>query len=120
MEKYLFEDLNPKMQGIANGFLFARTANIETKQTYDRCKDAVIDNFGADADIIMSPLCKVTIRTAIKDTTDWRTAFVQLASIMASTEVEMKEAIKGATNNVTATTIRVEEPKARKPKKGGR
>ena len=120
MLKFLFEGISPKLQGIANGFLFARTANIETKYTYDRCKDVVVDTFGADADIIMSPSCKIAIRTACKDTIDWRTAFVELAKIMASTDDEMKEATKRCTNNVTATTIRVEEPKPRKPKKGGR
>ena len=120
MLKFLFEGISPKLQGIANGFLFARTANIETKQTYDRCKDAMVDNFGSDADIIMSPLCRIQIRTAVKDTTDWRTAFVQLAKIMAATDEETEQAVKGATNSVTATTIRVEEPKPRKPKKGGR
>jgi hypothetical protein len=117
MGKYLFEELSVKMQGIANGFLFARTANIETKQTYDRCKDAVVDNFGADADIIMSPSCKITVRTACKDTIDWRTAFVALSEIMAATDDEMKQATKRCTNNVTATTIRVEESKARKAKR---
>jgi hypothetical protein len=120
MEKYLFEDLTNKLQGIANGFLFSRARNIEAKQAYDCCKDAVVDNFGSDAEIIMSPSCRIQIATACKDTIDWRTAFVNLAAIMASTDDEQKQATKGCTNGVTATTIRVIEPKARKPKKGGR
>jgi len=118
MQKYLFEEITPKLQGIINGFIFARNAKREATLTYDRCKDVVIDNFGGDAEIIFSPESYVQITTACKETTEWRTAFVELARIMAADDAEMKAAVRKATNSVTSTAIRVFEPKPKAmPKK---
>lgn len=119
MEKFYFEELTSKLQGIINGFVFARNAKREATLTYDRCKDVVIDNFGSDAEIYFSPESYVQITTACKDTTEWRTAFVELARIMAATDAEMKAAVRKATNNVTATAIRVFEPKPPSNKRKG-
>ena len=111
MEKFLFEDLDSKQQVILKGFLFARSAKREATLTYDRCKDAVIDNIGCDATVILDADNSVQITTAVKDTIEWRTAFVELARIMAADDAEQKAATRKATNSVTATAIRVIEPK---------
>ena len=111
MNTFLYEDLKPKQQTILDGFLRARLTKREATLSYDRCKDAVIDNIGCDATVIFDGNFSVQITTAIKDTIEWRTAFVELARIMAADEVEQKAATAKATNSVTATAIRVNEPK---------
>lgn len=118
MIKHLFEDLIPKQQGIVNGFLFARRAQKEATLTYDRCKDALIDNLGSDAEIILSPDSHVLITTAIKDTTEWKVAFMELARLTYASDTDRKAATRKATNSVTATAVRVFEPKPASNKKG--
>jgi len=118
MNTFLFEDLTTKQQSIVNGFLFARKAKIEATFTADRCKDVLIDNLGGDAEIILSPDSYIQISTACKDTTEWKTAFMELARIMAADDSEIKAATRKATNSVTSTAIRVYEPKPASNKKG--
>jgi len=111
MTTFLFEDLTQKFKAIVTGFLFVRDQKKEATLAYDRSKDIVVDNFGADAEIILAPDHRIVITTAVKDTIEWRTAFCELARIMAADDAEQKAALKGATNTVTATAIRVHEPK---------
>jgi hypothetical protein len=111
MTTFLFEDLTQKFKAIVTGFLFIRDQKKEATLAYDRSKDIVVENFGADAEIILSPDHRVVIITATKDTIEWRTAYCELARIMAADDAEQKESLKGATNTVTATAIRVFEPK---------
>jgi len=118
MKKFLFEELNVKQQTVLNGFLQVRRQKREILLSYDRCKDAVIDNIGGDATIILDPDYTVQITTAVKDTIEWRTAFVELARIMAADDAEQKAATRGATSSVTSTAIRVIEPKIPKRGKG--
>lgn len=119
MIKHLFEELNTKAQGIVNGFLFARTAKREATLTYDRCKDILVDTLGGDVRVILSPESYLEVTTAVKDTIEWRTAFLELARIMAADDDEQKQALKGATNTVTSTAVQVFEPKPPGKKRKG-
>ena len=115
MKKMLFEEMSDRHRKVVNQFLYCHGVKVATAGAYDGAKDKLVDEIGSDVEVLLDGI-RLQISTQIRDTIDWRTAFVNLARIMAAEDDEQKQATKDCTNSTTSVAVRVLKSKRREVK----